>query len=130
LVTLAVVVAGVVAAFIYFGSSNSAPAAPDPPDLKGSLGIRGGTTFILANQDGFDWTDCEVTVNPAGFSASGFDLTVPKVAARSSREIESTSLASGDGSRFDLETHKMKTFYIRCSTPAGKASTAWSSKDP
>jgi hypothetical protein len=105
------------------------PTKSDPPDLKGSLALRGGMTFILENKDDFDWTDCEIIVNPAGLGANGFDLTLTKVAAHSTREIDSSSLATAEGARFDLQTHKLKTFYVRCSTPAGTASTSWTPRD-
>jgi hypothetical protein len=101
---------------------------PEVPDLKVSVSIRGMDLFIQ-NNDNFDWTDCEVTVNPSGFSANGFDANLGSIAPKATREIDSASLAAGDGTRFDLLTHKLKTVYIRCSTPAGMASAMLGSKE-
>lgn len=69
-----------------------------------------------------------MTVIPQVLSANGFDVTVSKVAFNGVPEIDS-SLATADGTRFDLQTHKPKKFYIECTTPAGKASTAWKFSD-
>lgn len=79
-----------------------------------------GTEFTITNNDNFDWTEVNMTVNPHGFNG-GFHLFLSRVAAGESYTVGAMQFAESDGRRFNHFADKLLTMTISCKTSQGNA---------
>jgi hypothetical protein len=126
--TIAVVIALVILAVIFSSSqhattsSSSSSSAVGAPNLTARVTFT-GVRFTVENQDFFDWTDCDFSLNPHGLSL-GYRLKTSGIKAGKSAAINSLDFADSDNRRFNPLGFKVETLYLECETPAGHRATA------
>jgi hypothetical protein len=114
----------------YCGNHQSAQEKKAaPPELKGTLRIRGGVEFLVSNDNDFDWKDCSFAVNYTLFGTDGYTGTIGTIAAHGTGSINAVSLALDTGERFNPITHRANNVFMRCAVPNGKGSIGWDFKN-
>lgn len=93
------------------------PASPSSVDLNAAVRFD-GAQFIIANGDGFDWTNVRLTVNE-GFLRGGYVYEAGHMGSGQVYTVGAMQFAEGDGERFNPFTHKPKTLSIHCDTSIG-----------
>lgn len=89
-----------------------ATVACGPADGPPTLPVTADVGFeqldlVLVNQDGRDWTDATLTIDPGGLSA-----TADRVKAGERHKISAGLFANPQGERFNPYTHKPVTFRL------------------
>lgn len=107
-----------------FGSScnnSSTETTTTEFTLNGAVRFT-GTQFVITNNDNFDWTNAEFTINPGW---NGYKLTAGELKAGETYTVGAAQFTKSDGERFNPFTHKPKSFLIRAETPKGEGYTGF-----
>ena len=111
---------GAVVGVISESTTTPDTSAPPPSMIDLSAAVRfTGTQFVVTNNDSFDWTTCELEVNPKTFS-SGFKYHASILTAGDRFTVGALQFANGDGKRFNPFEFKPTSFSIACDTPRGR----------
>lgn len=118
-----------VAGILFLARSNSATGGAKPKPAQqaelGALVAFPGAFFEVTNRDAWDWTDCELEINPKVFGG-GFLFRAPRVASGAKLSIGVMQFANGDGDRFNPVAKKASQLSVICQTPRGTASAFFS----
>ena len=99
-------------------TTDTSTSTPSMVDLNGAVRFT-GTQFVVTNNDSFDWSNCELEVNPKTFS-SGFKYRASVLAAGERYTVGALQFANGEGKRFNPFEFKPTSFSVACDTPRGR----------
>jgi len=96
------------------GSVNKEEASLNASILFSAVEIN------IENDDGFDWTDCDLEINPHG--EGGFSRSVERVKQGTAVTLSLDEFADSEGLKFDPLSHAITKFHMSCATPSGRIS--------
>ena len=83
------------------------------PDLNAEVRYMGGT-FMVTNNDTYNWTNCRVSVN------GDYKLKNQRYNAGEQYLIDATGFVDSNGKRFNTYTHKVQDIFFYCDNAQGK----------
>jgi len=96
------------------GSANK-----EDPSLNASI-LFSAVEMNIENEDSFDWTDCDLEINPHG--EGGFSRSVARVKQHTAVTLALDEFADSEGLKFDSLSHAITRFHMSCTTPSGRMS--------
>jgi len=78
--------------------------------------IFSGETFVISNNDSFDWSNVKLEIMPES-TEDRFRLKVPIVSAGEQYTADAAEFSREDGTSFNPYKMKPKKFWIFCETP-------------
>ena len=99
----------------------SAPASSAQQEFELDATVRfSGTQFTIKNNDGFDWINAKLEINP-GIWADGYEYSAGNIDAGATYTVGAMQFAKSDGTRFNPITIKPQEIRIDADTWRGKA---------
>lgn len=100
-------------------TATRVPPTRTPP-MEGRAGVVGGEV-VITNDNGFDWTDVEIIINPSGFlSTGGYTYRMARIRAGQTVSIPASDFTQRDGTRFNIR--RTAVMRIMVSTKQGTRS--------
>jgi len=77
--------------------------------------------FTISNENHFEWTDVELTINSTLLSG-GYTYQCTQIKANGATWAPAHEFSNAEGYRFDSDSMKPNTLIIQCATPNGRTS--------
>lgn len=118
-------VAALVALLLFFAflSVNTNDTKTSDVKLNARIQLE-GATFLITNQDSFDWQSLELQLNDWAFRQEGYFTSYPLLKAGEMIQVGTLEFAKKDGTRFNPMATKIQKLRIYAKTPNGLSTYA------